>query len=132
MKRIKSIDTFRGWCIFMMVFAHMLSWWVRLEDRWLTSLFHSIFGDIVGTGFLFVSGLSAVLFFKSRLIKAEASEDITIEQVNNEYLIRALLILIVALIFNSITAIVFYIQIVTCSVIRGFLIEDSIENLERK
>ena len=86
MKRIKTIDTFRGWCIFMMVFGHMLSWWVRSEDRWLTSTLHSIFGDIVGTGFLFVSGLSAVLFFKNRLIKAEASEDINIEQVNNEFL----------------------------------------------
>ncbi len=105
MKRIKSIDTFRGWCLFMMVFGHMLSWWVRSEDRWLTSAIHSIFGDIIGTGFLFVSGLSAVLFFKSRLIKAEASEDINIEHVNNEYLFRALLILNVALIFNSITAI---------------------------
>jgi len=105
MKRIKTIDTFRGWCIFMMVFGHMLSWWVRSEDRWLTSALHSIFGDIVGTGFLFVSGLSAVLFFKNRLIKAEASEDINIEQVNNEFLFRALLLLIVALIFTSITAI---------------------------
>ncbi|TKJ23028.1 MAG: hypothetical protein CEE43_04745 [Promethearchaeota archaeon Loki_b32] len=105
MKRIKSIDTFRGWCLFMMIFGHMLSWWVRSEDRWLTSAIHSIFGDIIGTGFLFVSGLSAVLFFKSRLIKAEASEDINIEHVNNEYLFRALLILIAALIFNSITAI---------------------------
>jgi len=105
MKRIKSIDTFRGWCIFMMVFGHIVSWWVRSEDHWLTSAIHSIFGDIVGTGFLFVSGLSAVLFFKSRLIKAEASEDINIKQVNNEYLFRALLILIVALIFTSITAI---------------------------
>lgn len=105
MKRIKSIDTLRGWCLFMMVFGHMLSWWVRSEDRWLTSAIHSIFGDIIGTGFLFVSGLSAVLFFKSRLIKAEASEDINIEHVNNEYLFRAILILIVALIFNSITAI---------------------------
>ena len=105
MKRIKSIDTFRGWCLFMMVFGHILSWWVISEDRWLTSAIHLIFGDIVGTGFLFVSGLSAVLFFKSRLIKAEASEDINMKQVNSEYLFRALLILIVALIFTSITAI---------------------------
>ncbi|MBA7672222.1 hypothetical protein ES703_80397 [subsurface metagenome] len=105
MKRIKSIDTFRGLCLFLMVWGHMLTWWVRSEDRWLTSAFLSIFGDIVGAGFLFVSGLSAVLFFKSRLIKAEASEDINIEHVNNEYLFRALLILIAALIFTSITAI---------------------------
>ena len=105
MKRIKSMDTFRGWCIFMMVLGHMLSWWIRPEDRWLTSGLHSIFGDIVGTGFLFVSGISTIMFFRSRLIKAEASDDSSIDQVNNEYLFRALLLLIVALIYNSATAV---------------------------
>ena len=105
MKRIKSIDTFRGCCIFMMVLGHMLSWWIKPEDRWLTSMLHSIFGDIVGTGFLFISGLSTVLFFKSRLIKAEASDDISIEQLNNEYLFRALLLLFVALLYTSATAV---------------------------
>ena len=105
MKRIKSMDTFRGWCIFMMVLGHMLSWWIRPEDRWLTSGLHSIFGDIVGTGFLFVSGISTIMFFRSRLIKAEASDDSSIDQVNNEYLFRALLLLIVALIYNSVTAV---------------------------
>ena len=105
MKRIRSMDTFRGWCIFMMVLGHMLSWWIRPEDRWLTSGLHSIFGDIVGTGFLFVSGVSTIMFFRSRLIKAEASDDSSIDQVNNEYLFRALLLLIVALIYNSVTAV---------------------------
>jgi len=105
MKRIKSIDTIRGWCIFMMVFAHMLSWWVIPEDFWLTLTFHSIFGDIAAGGFLFVSGLSAVIFFRSRLCKAENSDDINKRIARNEYLIRALLILIVAIIYNSATAI---------------------------
>ena len=105
MKRIKSMDTFRGWCIFMMVLGHMLSWWIRPEDRWLTSGLHSIFGDIVGTGFLFVSGISTIMFFRSRLIKAEASDNSSIDQVNNEYLFRALLLLIVALIYTSATAV---------------------------
>ena len=105
MKRIKSIDTFRGWCIFVMVFGHMLSWWVRLEDRWLTRTFHSFLGDIIAGGLLFVSGLSAVLFFRSRLTKVEASNEISIERVRNEYLFRALSILIIAIIFNIGTAI---------------------------
>ena len=106
MKRIKSIDTIRGFCIFLMVLGHMLSWWVRPEDFWITLLLHSILGDIAAGGFLFVSGLSAVIAFKSRLSKAESSEDISMEQVNNEYLIRALLILVIAVLFNIATAIV--------------------------
>ena len=105
MKRIKSIDTFRGWCMFMMVLGHTLSWWVRPEDRWLTAILHSIFGDIVGTGFLFFSGLSTVLFYRSRLTKAEASDNKSIKQVNNEYLFRALIIFVLALLYSSVTAV---------------------------
>ena len=100
MKRIKTFDIFRGWCMFMMVFAHMLSWWIISRDRWLTSAIHSIFGDIVGIGFLFVSGLSAVIFFRNRLIKAEASIEYSLEQAKSEYLFRGLLILIIALLYN--------------------------------
>lgn len=105
MKRIKTIDSFRGWCMFMMVLGHMLSWWVRHEDHWLTRILHSIFGDIVGTGFLLVSGISTVIFFRSRLTKAETSDDKNIKQVNNEYLFRALLILLLALLYSSATAV---------------------------
>lgn len=105
MKRIKSIDILRGWCIFMMILGHMLSWWVRSEDYLITIIFHSFLGDIIGGGLLVVSGLSAVLFFRSRLMKSETSIDIRKEQVRNEYLFRALCILILALIFNIFTAI---------------------------
>ncbi|MFX0043490.1 MAG: heparan-alpha-glucosaminide N-acetyltransferase domain-containing protein [Candidatus Hodarchaeota archaeon] len=105
MKRIKSIDTFRGWCMFMMVLGHMLSWWVIPEDHWLTQILHSILGDIVGTGFIFFSGLSTVLYFRSRITKAEASDITSIKQVNNEYLFRALLILILAFLYSSATAV---------------------------
>jgi len=103
MKRIKSIDTIRGFCIVLMVFAHMLSWWVRPEDYWLTSFFHSILGDIAAGGFLFVSGLSAIIFYRSRLSKAESFYKKKL--VKKEYLLRALLILFAALIYNSATAI---------------------------
>ncbi len=105
MKRIKSIDTIRGWCIAMMIFGHMLSWWVRPEDYWLTSFIHGVIGDIAAGGFLFVSGFSAVISLRSRLTKAENSDLINKNQVKNEYLFRALLILIVSLIYNSATAI---------------------------
>ncbi|MFX0141620.1 MAG: acyltransferase family protein [Candidatus Hodarchaeota archaeon] len=105
MKRIKTIDNIRGLCIFLMVLGHILGWWMRPEDLWLSLILNYILGDIAGGGFLFVSGLSAVIFFRSRLNKHKTSDDISIKQVNNEYLIRALLILVVALLYNSATAI---------------------------
>ncbi|MFX0080879.1 MAG: hypothetical protein ACFE94_03915 [Candidatus Hodarchaeota archaeon] len=105
MKRIKTFDIIRGWCMFMMVWGHMLSWWVITQDRWLTSSLHSIFGDIVGIGFLFISGLSTVIFFRSRLARAENSIAYDVDQVKNEYLFRALLILIIALIYNILISI---------------------------
>ncbi|MFX1570250.1 MAG: heparan-alpha-glucosaminide N-acetyltransferase domain-containing protein [Promethearchaeota archaeon] len=103
MKRIKSIDTIRGNCMVLMVFLHMLSWWVRPEDYWLISLFHSILGDLAAGGFLFVSGLSAVIFLRSRLAKAE--NIIKEKNAKKEYFIRASFILLVALTYNSATAI---------------------------
>jgi len=84
----------------VMIFGHMLSWWIISQDRWLTSAIHSILGDIVGIGFLFVSGLSAAIFFRNRLTKAEASIEYSLEQVKSEYLFRGLLILIIALLYN--------------------------------
>jgi uncharacterized membrane protein len=105
MKRIKSLDTSRGFCIVLMVWGHMLSWWVIPEDFWITGILHSFLGDLAAGGFLFVSGISAVIFFKRRVLKAEMSNEISLEQVKNEYLFRALIILIIALIFNSAIAI---------------------------
>ena len=105
MRRIKTFDFIRGWCMFMMVFGHMLSWWIISQDRWLTSAIHSILGDIIAIGFLFISGLSAVIFFRNRLTKAEASIEYSLEQVKSEYLFRGLLILIIALLYNIATAI---------------------------
>ena len=88
MRRVKTFDIIRGWCMFMMVFGHMLSWWIISQDRWLTSALHSIFGDIVGIGFLFISGLSTVIFFRSRLVKAGVSINYSGNQVKNEYIFR--------------------------------------------
>lgn len=104
-KRIKSIDTLRGFSMVLMIFGHMLSWWVRPEDFLVTSLFHSFLGDIAAGGFLFVSGLSTIISFRGRLVKAESLDTIKTKLAKNEYLIRALLILIVAIIYNNATAI---------------------------
>ncbi|MFX1301872.1 MAG: hypothetical protein ACFFBV_14115 [Promethearchaeota archaeon] len=105
MKRIKGIDTIRGLSIFFMCF-HIVQWWIRPEDyEEVFYLVVGIVGEIAASGLLFISGVSAVMLYRNRLAKAKISDAYSIEQVKNEYLFRALIILIIAFIFNSIIAI---------------------------
>jgi len=101
MKRIKSVDTIRGFCIFLMILGHLLEWWLKYEDKWLQVIIFALLAPLTATGFLFISGFSTALSYKSRVIKAENSNEFTMRKVKNEYLIRALLLLIVALIYNT-------------------------------
>lgn len=100
MKRIKSIDTIRGFCIFMMVFIHLNEWWLTEEYYWFFIAVDFIFGHHVASGFILVSGVATVLSFQSRLLKAEISVSLTPQSVKNAYKIRALLLLIISFIFN--------------------------------
>jgi len=101
MKRIQSIDMIRGFCIFLMVLGHLLDWWIIVQDRWVVLYLFSILASIAATGFLFISGFSAAIAYKSRAKKAEASTNITITRVRNIYIIRALLLLAIGLIYNT-------------------------------
>ncbi|GAH05247.1 unnamed protein product, partial [marine sediment metagenome] len=78
----------------------MLDWWIINPDRWLVFYLLSIFGSVGFTGFLFVSGISATMAYKSRVKKIATSTDITMTQVKNIYIIRALLLLSLGLIYN--------------------------------
>ena len=104
MKRINSIDTIRGITIFLMVFYHTLDWWLIHSDRWFIEFLLPILGPTGFSGFLFVSGFSAAIAYKSRVKKAASSPEISITQARDIYLIRALLFLAVGLIYNTILA----------------------------
>jgi uncharacterized membrane protein len=104
MKRIKGIDTIRG-LVIVITLLHMIEWWVLPEDDWLFDIMVGIVGEVGASGFLFVAGLSGIMLFRNRLNKAVNSDDYSVNQVKNEYLFRALIILIISLIFNSIVAI---------------------------
>jgi len=91
--------------MFAMVVAHLLGWWLRPQETWLAVAYLAIFADIVASGFLLISGVSSMISFRSSLTKAEISDDYNQRMVKNEYIYRGLLILIVALIYNSIDAI---------------------------
>jgi hypothetical protein len=64
-----------------------------------------IFDPIGASGLLFISGVSITLSYRNRLTKINTSEDYTSQTVRNSYLIRALLIFIIALIYNTLIAI---------------------------
>ncbi|NVM16541.1 MAG: DUF1624 domain-containing protein [Candidatus Lokiarchaeota archaeon] len=104
MKRVQSIDMIRGFCIFLMVLGHMLDWWIILPDRWLIFYLFSFLASIAATGFLFISGFSAALAYKSRAKKAAISPDIDMTQARNIYIIRALLLLAIAFLYNTAVA----------------------------
>ena len=100
MKRLESIDIFRGLCIFYMTFGHMIEWFILRTDYWLYEIVWNFGAPIGGGGFLLVSGVSAAISYKSRLLKASQIEEFNLNTVRNEYLIRALLIFFISTIWN--------------------------------
>jgi len=100
MKRIQSIDMIRGFCIFLMILGHILDWWIIDSDRLLIFILFSILASIAATGFLFISGFSAAISYKIRVKKAATSTDNIMSQARNLYIIRALLLLAIGLLYN--------------------------------
>jgi hypothetical protein len=84
-----------------MVLGHLLDWWIIIPDRWIVFIYFSFFATIAATGFLFISGFSAAIAYKSRVKKTETSTGITMTQARNIYIIRALLLLVIAFIYNT-------------------------------
>ena len=105
LKRLKSIDIFRGLCMAWMILGHLIDWWLKNEYNWLHSVIIMILDPIGASGFLFISGVSINLSYRKRIIKVNTSEDYNYRMVRNSYLFRALFVFIIAIIYNSTTAI---------------------------
>ena len=103
MKRINSVDTIRGLSIFFMVYGHIMVFWLRPEDQWLKNWLYAFLQPFGATGFLFISGVSAMLAFR----KNQYTNKVSYENMRSMYLLRALFILIIGLIFNYFVAIMF-------------------------
>ncbi|MFX0139490.1 MAG: heparan-alpha-glucosaminide N-acetyltransferase domain-containing protein [Candidatus Hodarchaeota archaeon] len=101
-KRFKSIDFLRGFYIFMMVLVHLCDWWLVFEANWFKDIVHIIIEPIGATGFLFISGVSAALSYKSNQLNLKDSNEINWKTIKNIYFFRAFLILLIALIYNII------------------------------
>ena len=106
MKRIKSIDTLRGFAIICMFLYHIQSWWIRDTDLWFTDVMYSSYAILGTTGFLFISGVSIALSYRSRMYRIEVLKDMSYTRVKLSYYLRASFIFIIAIIYNLAIAIV--------------------------
>lgn len=104
-QRLKSIDVFRGLCMFWIVLTHLIDWWLRSEFIWLHRITVMLFDFFGASGLLFISGVSIALSYRNKLNKVNTTEEYSLRTVRNSYLMRALFIFILALVYNSLIAI---------------------------
>lgn len=104
-KRFKTIDIFRGLAMFYMIGGHLMDWWIQPESRWLWYLIIFACSWVGAAGFLFVSGISSIISYRKAMIMAEKSDIFTKEMVKNGFIFRALMIVLIGLIFNTCIAI---------------------------
>ncbi|NVM37245.1 MAG: DUF1624 domain-containing protein [Candidatus Lokiarchaeota archaeon] len=107
MKRLKSIDIFRGLAMLYMMVGHMITWWPVPEENWILIGYVSLFSTLGAVGFTFISGISTMISYRNRLVKLEKVENYSFSQIKYEYLIRAGFIVILGLIYNIFVAIMF-------------------------
>jgi len=105
MLRLKSIDNFRGITIIAMICLHLSEWWLSGDSQWFYYSSLQVIQYIFWVSFQFISGISTFLFYKTRKLKQQTSESNKKKLVKREFILRAILLLIVSLIYNSSIAI---------------------------
>ena len=105
MKRFKTIDSMRGLSIWLMIWAHCAGWWLKASDIWIVPYAWFVL-DWLGAGcFIFIAGVSAVFSIRSKEEKVKGIDNYNWRYERNTYLLRALLIMLIALIYNLVVAI---------------------------
>ena len=105
MKRLKSIDSFRGFIILVMLWIHLYDWWVVDYDAWFFNEIKLFMVKIFAPSFLFISGISIFLWYKNKIIKLSNDDDYNYSIIRTEYFFRAFSIFIIAIIYNFFTVI---------------------------
>ncbi|MGB5910448.1 MAG: heparan-alpha-glucosaminide N-acetyltransferase domain-containing protein [Promethearchaeia archaeon] len=105
MERIKALDTIRGFCMWIMIYGHMIDWWLIQSDDWFRQWLFGFLESVGATGFLFISGVSAALAFKSNELKLKALNNFNKLTIRDVYFLRALIILLIGFIYNLFVAV---------------------------
>ena len=103
MRRIKSIDAFRGLCMLYMIFMHILEWWIIPADIWVHTAGRMMIEFIGASAFLFISGISTTLSIRLRKEKVNSDPNYTNSILIKEFYYRDLLFLAVGLAYNAFT-----------------------------
>ncbi|MBY9012551.1 MAG: DUF1624 domain-containing protein [Candidatus Lokiarchaeota archaeon] len=105
MIRLKSIDNFRGIAIIAMIWLHLSEWTLSGDSRSFLNipLFVTQYGFLVS--YQFISGVSRFLYYKTGESLIESSEPVNNLRIKREFLVRGIILLFVALIYNSVVAI---------------------------
>jgi uncharacterized membrane protein len=107
MMRYKVVDTARGMAIFGMVIGHMLNWWLTEQDFWFYTFFGIWVFSFGAVSFIFISGASATLSLKRRTMELKPGDKFFHHLIRRIYFLRALLILVLALMYNIVVALWF-------------------------
>ena len=105
-RRFKSIDIFRGTCMVWMFLGHLLDWWLKPEFSAIRDSAHILLDSVGASGFLFISGVSIALSYKNQMYRVNSLKTVSYFRVKVSYFIRSFLLLIIALLYNLIIAIV--------------------------
>lgn len=107
MQRLRSIDNYRAITMIVMIWIHLRLWWLADEYQWFVLLTIPFTDRVFAIAFLIITGVSSTLLIKSRINKAKKIENYDLSNVKKEFYLRAFLIFIVALGYNSFIAIMF-------------------------
>ena len=83
MKRLKSLDMFRGLAMLYMVIGHMITWWPVPDEKWIFIGYVSILSPLGAVGFTFISGISTMISYRNRLRKMENVEHYSFSHVKH-------------------------------------------------
>ncbi len=91
--------------MWIMIYGHMVEWWLRPEDYWLRQWLFAFLESVGATGFLFISGIAAALAFKSNQLKLQGLKNFNVSIIRNVYLLRAFIILLFGFVYNFFVAV---------------------------
>jgi uncharacterized membrane protein len=107
MNRIRSIDVFRGICIINLMMVHYFIAWLSRDQSWIITSYWAYFDFMGACAFIFISGISIMLFYKKKMQNIESSNYYNKISFRNEYLIRGFIIFTMSMVVNISQAIFF-------------------------